>query len=277
MDFKSGWKEREPRQRQEDGEKAESEGTEMKKALIVIPARYGSTRFPGKILASLRGKPMIQWVWEAARRCKLASDVVVATDDRRIFKAVEDFGGYAMMTKRTHHSGTDRIAEVAKKIKAPVYVNVQGDEPLLKSAAVDALIAGIGNAPIATLAHEIESEGEWQDPNVVNVVFDRKQMALYFSRAPIPFQLDFDPNCPGWRHVGIYAFKAEALKNFVALKPSSLERIERLEQLRALENGMAIKVLITKFRCLGVDTPEDLAQAERILVQQQGKKKLAWA
>jgi 3-deoxy-manno-octulosonate cytidylyltransferase (CMP-KDO synthetase) len=249
----------------------------MKKALIVIPARYGSTRFPGKILARLGEKPMIQWVWEAARRCKLASEVVVATDDVRIFRTVENFGGRAMMTKRSHQSGTDRIAEVARRIKVPMYVNVQGDEPLLQPAAVDALIAGMGHAPIGTLAHAIESEKEWCDPHAVKVVFDRDGNALYFSRSPVPYRATFDPKRPGWRHVGIYAFQAEALRKFVAAKPSALEKAEKLEQLRALENGMAIRVLITKFRCLGVDTPEDLAQAEGMLASKQRKKRLAWA
>src|SRR5262249_42261687 len=156
------------------------------------------------------------------------------------------------------------------------YVNVQGDEPLLKPVAVDALIAGMGGAPIATLAHAIGSDAEWRDRNAVKVVFDGAGRALYFSRSRIPHRPVFDPEQPGWRHVGIYAFRADALKRFVAWPPSPLEKIEKLEQLRALENGLSIKVLITRFRCVGVDTPEDLAQAERIVAEKQERKKLAW-
>jgi 3-deoxy-manno-octulosonate cytidylyltransferase (CMP-KDO synthetase) len=241
----------------------------MNKVAIIIPARYGSTRFPGKSLALLQGKPMIQWVWEAASRCRLKARVIVATDDQRIFKMVESFGGEVMMTKRTHPSGTDRIAEVGRRVPASVYINLQGDEPLLHPSALNALIKKMGNADIATLAHPIGSEKEWRDPNAVKVVFNKKGEALYFSRSPIPYSAQFAPSNPGWRHVGIYAYRAKALQQFVGWRPGSLEKLEKLEQLRALEKGLKIKVISTKFRCLGVDTPADLAEAEEILLRRK--------
>ncbi len=245
------------------------------KAVIVIPARYGATRFPGKSLALLLGRPMIQWVWDAAKRSRLASRVIIATDDARIADAARDFGAEVVMTKASHRSGTDRMAEVARKIPAPLYVNVQGDEPLLASAAVDGLIRAMAKnprTPIGTLAHRIEFEEEWRSPEVVKVVCGRDGHALYFSRSPLPFQRAFDPGARLLRHVGIYAFRAAALRQFVALKPGALEQAESLEQLRALENGLAIRVLEAKYRCLGVDTPADLARVETVLAQ-AGKKK----
>lgn len=235
------------------------------KAVIVIPARYASSRFPGKPLVPILGKPMIQWVWEAASRSKRASEVLVATDDTRIADVVANFGGKAVMTKSTHRSGTDRMAEVAKKHPAALYVNVQGDEPLLTPQAVDALIDGIGRASMATLAHPIESEADWRSPEVCKVVIDVDGLALYFSRSPLPFQRQYNPAVRAWRHVGIYAFKADALRKFVGWKPSPLEKAESLEQLRALEHGLKIKVLPTKFRCAGVDTSADLTKVESLL------------
>ncbi|HEV3271169.1 MAG TPA: 3-deoxy-manno-octulosonate cytidylyltransferase [Candidatus Methylacidiphilales bacterium] len=238
------------------------------KSLIVIPARYGATRFPGKSLARIEGRPMIQWVWEAACRSRLTEQVVVATDDDRIADVAAKFGADVVMTKKSHRSGTDRMAEVAGKISAQLYVNVQGDEPLLAPAAVDDLIRAMmenPRAPIGTLAHRIESEAEWRSPEVVKVVRNRQHEALYFSRSPLPFQRAFDRNAPLLRHVGIYAFRTRALADFVSLKPSPLEIAEGLEQLRALENGLAIHVIETKYRCLGVDTPADLARVEAAL------------
>ncbi len=225
-------------------------------ALIVIPARYASTRFPGKPLAILNGKPMIQWVWEAAIKSKRASRVLIATDHDLIFKTVQSFGGEAMMTKKSHPSGTDRMAEVARKIKAKVYLNLQGDEPLVTPEVIDQLLRGIGNSPMATLVHRIDSLEEFHRPDVVKVVRNTKGEALYFSRSPLPYLRE--SGIPLLRHVGIYAFQAKALRQFVTWKPSSLERAESLEQLRAIENGMQIRVLETPFQCFGVDTPEDL-------------------
>jgi 3-deoxy-manno-octulosonate cytidylyltransferase (CMP-KDO synthetase) len=238
------------------------------KAVIVIPARYGATRFPGKSLARIQGRPMIQWVWEAASRSRLAEQVVVATDDDRIADVAAKFGADVVMTKRSHASGTDRIAEVADKVPAQLYVNVQGDEPLLSRDAVDDLIRMMmenPRTPIGTLAHRIEKRDEWLSPEVVKVVCNRHQEALYFSRSPLPFQRRFDPKARLLRHVGIYAFRARALATFVSMAPSALEIAEGLEQLRALENGLTIQVLETKYRCLGVDTPADLKRVEAAL------------
>jgi len=240
------------------------------KSIIVIPARYGATRFPGKSLARIDGRPMLQWVWEAACKSRLTEQVVVATDDDRIADVAAKFGADVVMTKKSHRSGTDRIAEVADKISAQLYVNVQGDEPLLSPAAVDDLIRAMMESPrvpIGTLAHRIESEAEWRSPEVVKVVCNRHNEALYFSRSPLPFQRAFDGTMRLLRHVGIYAFRARALATFVSLKPSPLEIAESLEQLRALEHGLTIQVIETKYRCLGVDTPADLARVEAALRQ----------
>ena len=241
------------------------------KSVIVIPARYGATRFPGKSLARIQGRPVIQWVWEAASRSRLTEQVVIATDDDRIADTAAKFGADVVMTKKSHCSGTDRMAEVADKISAQLYINVQGDEPLLSAAAVDDLIRAMMESPrvpIGTLAHRIESEVEWRSPEVVKVVCNRHREALYFSRSPLPFQRAFNAQGKLLRHVGIYAFRARALADFVSLKPSPLEIAESLEQLRALENGMVIQVIETKYRCLGVDTPADLARVEAALRQQ---------
>jgi 3-deoxy-manno-octulosonate cytidylyltransferase (CMP-KDO synthetase) len=238
------------------------------KSVIVIPARYGATRFPGKSLARIQGRPMLQWVWEAACRSRLTEQVIVATDDERIADAAANFGADVVMTKKSHRSGTDRMAEVADKVPAQLYVNVQGDEPLLSRDAVDELIRAMmenPRTPIGTLAHRIEKRDEWLSPEVVKVVCDRHDEALYFSRSPLPFQRAFDARARLLRHVGIYAFRARALATFVSLKPSALELAESLEQLRALENGLAIRVIETKYRCLGVDTPADLARVEAAL------------
>ena len=246
------------------------------KSIIVIPARYGSTRFPGKSLVRIHGRPMIQWVWEAACRCRLTETVVVATDDDRIADTAAKFGADVVMTKKSHRSGTDRVAEVADKISAQLYINVQGDEPLLSPGAVDALIRAMlenPRTPIGTLAHRIESKAEWLSPEVVKVVRNRHHEALYFSRSPLPFQRAFNPKAPLLRHVGIYAYRARALAQFVSLKPSALEMAESLEQLRALENGLTIQVIETKYRCLGVDTPADLASVEAALARAPRRKR----
>jgi 3-deoxy-manno-octulosonate cytidylyltransferase (CMP-KDO synthetase) len=241
------------------------------KSVIVIPARYGSTRFPGKSLARLEGRPMIQWVWEAAMRTRLSEQVIVATDDDRIADVAAKFGADVVMTKKSHRSGTDRVAEVADKISAQLYVNVQGDEPLLSHGAVDDLIRGMAESPrvpIGTLAHRIETEAEWRSPEVVKVVCNRHNEALYFSRSPLPFMRAWDAKTKLLRHVGIYAYRPKALETFVSLKPSALEVAESLEQLRALEHGLTIQVIETKYRCLGVDTPADLRKVEEEMRRQ---------
>lgn len=234
------------------------------KTLLVLPARYGSTRFPGKPLVSIKGKPLIQWVWERASRSKLAQRTVVATDDSRIAEVVRRFGGEVVMTRADHPSGTDRMAEVARKIKADIYVNVQGDEPTIQATEIDRLIRGLGRFPIATLAHAIETERERKNPHVVKVVAAPDGRALYFSRSPIPYPRQTGSGL-GWRHIGIYAYRAAALRQFVRWKPSPLEVTESLEQLRALENGLEIRVIPTKMRCQGVDTPADLRHIASLL------------
>ncbi|MBF0628133.1 MAG: 3-deoxy-manno-octulosonate cytidylyltransferase [Magnetococcales bacterium] len=237
---------------------------------VVIPARYASTRLPGKPLLDLGGKPMIQWVCEAASRSS-ARSVVVATDDARIFDAVLAFGGRAVMTAPDHVSGTDRVAEAAATLDEPVIVNVQGDEPFLDPALIDLVASPLladPTLPIATLAHPVLDPAEVFNPNVVKVVCDRLGHALYFSRAPIPWDRDQwgagrttdDLLATGLlRHVGVYGFRADFLRRFAALEPTFLEQRERLEQLRALEHGHRIRVMVTQLKVRGgVDVPEDL-------------------
>ncbi len=239
------------------------------KCAVIIPARYASTRFPGKPLAMLAGKPMIQHVYEKAAASS-AEVVAVATDDRRIADAVEAFGGTAVMTSADHPSGTDRIAEAWKKLggDAGIVINVQGDEPLIPTSVIDELINVMkqdGNLPMATVA--VPSSRETMTENNVKVVFGADGNALYFSRSMIPFLRRGGEECGVWLHWGIYAYRAETLKKFVALPPGKLENAEKLEQLRALENGIAIRVVTSNLQSVGVDTPEDLAAAEERLRQ----------
>ena len=239
------------------------------KCAVIIPARYASTRFPGKPLAMLAGKPMIQHVYEKAAASS-AEVVAVATDDRRIADAVEAFGGTAVMTSVDHPSGTDRIAEAWKKLggDAGIVINVQGDEPLIPTSVIDELIAVMKNSPslpMATVA--VPGSRETMTENNVKVVFGADGNALYFSRSMIPFLRRGGEECGVWLHWGIYAYRAETLAKFVALPPGKLENAEKLEQLRALENGIAIRVVTSNLQSVGVDTPEDLAAAEERLRQ----------
>lgn len=233
--------------------------------IAVIPARYGSTRFPAKALALIKGKPMIQWVWEKVRGAKKIQQVIVATDDARIADTVKTFGGEVKMTSKKHPSGTDRVAEAIKGLEADWIVNVQGDEPMIEGKALDNFIENFGDAQMATLARKLEKAGEENDTNVVKVVTDSQGNALYFSRAPIPYRRDPNTTVEYWHHLGIYAYKPATLQKFVSLQPSKLEQIEKLEQLRALENGIAIRVIPTNLKPIGVDTPEDLKQVEKLL------------
>lgn len=240
-------------------------------ALVVIPARYGSTRFPGKPLTLLCGKPLIQHVYENSKGSRLASEIIVATDSKRILKKVLSFGGKAVMTSKGHASGTDRVAEVASSMDYDIIVNVQGDEPLIRPGMIDDVIGLLDDkrASVGTLARRIEDPEEIPNPNVVKVTFDRKGFALYFSRAPIPYYRD------GWKgegrqlmvykHIGIYSYRTVALLRLAKTEPSTLEKIEKLEQLRALEAGMRIKVGETCFETIGVDTPGDLERVEKCL------------
>lgn len=233
--------------------------------LIVIPARFGSSRFPGKALADIAGKPLIVRVAENALRVRTADRVLVATDDQRIFDAVTAAGLPCEMTAE-HPTGTDRIAEVAARHAEDLVVNLQGDEPLLPPADVEALIAAMaahGGWDIGTCGHAFAGSDAWREPNVVKVVTARDGGALYFSRAPIPGMFpgrEGSGHVAALRHVGIYAFRRRALLRFAALAPTPLEQVEGLEQLRALENGMRIGVVTIAAGPVGVDTPADLAR-----------------
>jgi 3-deoxy-manno-octulosonate cytidylyltransferase (CMP-KDO synthetase) len=230
--------------------------------LGVIPARYASVRYEGKVLADILGKPMVQHVWEAAKKAKTLDDVVVACDDEKIFKAVAGFGGKAVMTARAHTSGTERIAEVVGDIDVKIVVNIQGDEPLLHPSMIDDAVYPLlsdKSLGVTTLMKRIEEESEVADPNVVKVVVDKKGHALYFSRCPIPFVRDEEPGMRvHYKHIGLYAYVKEFLFTYKNLPPSKLEKLEKLEQLRILENGFSIRVLETKYETIGVDTREDL-------------------
>jgi 3-deoxy-manno-octulosonate cytidylyltransferase (CMP-KDO synthetase) len=239
-------------------------------AIVIIPARYQSARFPGKLLCPLKGKPIVQHVYEHAKQAHLSNDVIVATDSETIFETVTAFGGKAVMTDENHPSGTDRIAEVAVSLDCDIIVNVQADEPLIRPEMIDDVISLLNDthAAMGTLAKEIEENQEIEDPNVVKVVFNSKGFALYFSRSPIPFlaahsELKTDYVC--YKHIGIYSYRKEVLLNLTRMEPSYLEQIEKLEQLRALEHGMQIKVKETFFKTYGVDTPQDLERVRQWL------------
>lgn len=233
---------------------------------VIIPARYASTRFPGKPLAMLAGKPMIQHVWEKAIASS-ADVVAVATDDERIAEAVRKFGGIAIMTSPDHPSGTDRIAEAARAFSGvETVINIQGDEPLIPTELVDKLIelmTGDRSIEMATVA--VPADRANLTENNVKVVFGVNGQALYFSRFNIPFvrQGGVDPGC--FLHWGIYAYRKDILERFVQLPPGKLENAEKLEQLRAMENGITIKVVTSELTTIGVDTPEDLVKAEALL------------
>ncbi|MEW6416853.1 MAG: 3-deoxy-manno-octulosonate cytidylyltransferase [Nitrospirota bacterium] len=263
-------------------------------SVVIIPARYESTRFPGKPLYPLKGEPIIQYVYNNSKLSHLADDVIVATDSEKILEKVQTFGGKAIMTDKKHPSGTDRIAEVAKSMDYEIIVNVQADEPLIRPEMIDDVITLLDDrrASIGTLVKKIEDPGEIIDPNVVKVVFDKERFALYFSRAPIPYNRDkwklqskeqrakgkefesiFELQAPSsklqafrcYKHIGIYSYRREVLLSFANMQQTELEKIEKLEQLRALENGMKIKVKETFFETYGVDTPEDLQKVEKCL------------
>jgi len=247
-------------------------------ALGVIPARFQSSRFPGKPLALIAGKTLVQRVYERAKGARRLSRLVVATDDDRIARAVESFGGEAVMTSPDHASGTDRLAEVARRLPAEIYVNIQGDEPLLDPADVDRLVECLeadGGAAMATLAQPMGDARAAGDANVVKVVCDSAGRALYFSRSAIPYVRFPEPASqegapsgagPWLRHVGVYAYRRRFLLEFASWKPGRLESLEGLEQLRALEAGRTIQVVEARGRYLGVDTPEDVIAVENALL-----------
>jgi len=256
--------------------------------IAIIPARYGSTRLDGKPLLDIAGKPMVQWVYERAKKAKLIRDVLVATDDKRVMSAVERFGGKAVMTSSSHRSGTDRIAEAAGSLNADVIVNVQGDEPLIEPEMIDEAIKPLlaeSSLLISTLKTRIANEEELKDPNVVKVVTDREGFAIYFSRLPIPYvreqmqearskmqessAFSLQPSASHYKHIGLYVYRKDFLLKFAKMKPTPLEDAEKLEQLRVLENGYKIKVVETKYNSVGVDTQEDLEKVRKIVERGQ--------
>jgi 3-deoxy-manno-octulosonate cytidylyltransferase (CMP-KDO synthetase) len=247
-------------------------GSAKPEVVIVIPARYGATRLPGKPLVSLAGKPMIQHVYERAKLAGCASRVIVATDDERIVNAVESFGGIVRMTRPDHRTGTERVAEVAAHEKGDVFVNVQGDEPLLDPVAVDTAVDALLEEPaasIATVATPIKTPADIMDPNVVKTVLDFDNNGLYFSRAPIPWVRDTTSKIQvrHLKHLGLYVFQRDALLEYPTLPQGELERIEKLEQLRWLENGWKIRVAEVEHDAVSVDVPEDVTRVEKLLQQ----------
>ena len=254
------------------------------KIIAIIPARYGSTRFEGKPLADILGKPMIQHVYEGVCQSKLIDEVIVATDDQRILETVQEFGGRAVMTSPDHPTGSDRVAEVARKLKSEIIVNVQGDEPLIKGSIIDKAIGPLltdDTISISTLMTRIQEVKDWLNPHIVKVVADQKNFALYFSRSPIPFPRDLhidrlESNPFGtkrplpkrvFKHVGVYVYSRKFLLKFSKMKPTPLEKLEKLEQLRALENGYRIKLTAVDYEPICVDTPDDLEKVVASLSQ----------
>ncbi|MDP3261209.1 MAG: 3-deoxy-manno-octulosonate cytidylyltransferase [Thermodesulfovibrionales bacterium] len=259
-------------------------------AIVIIPARYDSARFPGKPLSPLNGKPLIRHVYENSKKSTLAEDVIVATDSDAIFKTVIEFGGKAVMTSKEPASGTDRIAEVAGALDYDIIVNVQGDEPLIRAEMIDDVIRLLDDkrAAMGTLIKKIEDPEEIFDPNVVKAVFDKEGFAMYFSRAPIPYdresfraeaqksnraeaKITFELLNSGtsellmYKHLGIYSYRRDVLLNLAKMEPVELEKTEKLEQLRALVKGFRIKVKETFFETIGVDTPQDLERVKKWL------------
>ena len=238
--------------------------------VVVIPARYASTRLPGKPLVSLAGKPMIQHVYERAKRAQTVHRVVVATDDDRIVEAVRGFGGEAVMTRADHRTGTERVAEVAAHEAGDVFVNVQGDEPLIDPVSIDTAVGALLEEPVAqvgTVATPVRHAGDIMDPNVVKTVLDFDSNALYFSRAPIPWVRDTQSkvHVKYWKHLGLYVFQRDALLEYPTLPLGELERAEQLEQLRWMENGWKIRVAEVAHDAVSVDVPEDVERVEKLM------------
>ena len=248
-----------------------SENLNTPSVIAVIPARYGSSRLPAKALAEIEGVPMVVRVWRQAAKARALRHVIVATDDERIAAPVREAGGEALITSSAHLSGTDRVAEVARRVPADIYLNVQGDLPFIDPADLDALAASMCAEPsveMATLATPIVSGEEYRNPNVVKVVCDARGDALYFSRAPIPTARDGGGLPPGaLRHLGVYGYRRDFLLRFASMAPGVLEQVEKLEQLRALERGCRIRVVASAAPSLEVDTAEDLARARKLAAQ----------
>jgi 3-deoxy-manno-octulosonate cytidylyltransferase (CMP-KDO synthetase) len=252
------------------------------RAVAIIPARYASTRFPGKLLADLAGKPLVEHVYRRTAACRALSDIMVAADDERVAAAVRSFGGRVRMTSPAHQTGTDRLAEVARTLDCDLIVNVQGDEPLIDPAMIEQALrpfAADSSLVMSTLRCRFNDPSEASDPHVVKVVVDQQGYALYFSRAAIPYLRGSGPRrsspdaaaSEGWspvdlyRHIGLYVYRRDFLLTLARLEPTPLERAEALEQLRALEHGYRIMAVETAYDSIGVDTPEDLERVRRLL------------
>jgi 3-deoxy-manno-octulosonate cytidylyltransferase (CMP-KDO synthetase) len=239
--------------------------------LGVIPARFSSSRFPGKVLALISSKTMLQHVYERASQARYLTSTIIATDDDAVYAAARKFGARVTMTRPDHLSGTDRVAEVASTENAEIIVNIQGDEPLIDPAAIDTAILPLAHEPdvqMATLKKRIEIPREITDPNVVKVVTDAKGDAIYFSRCPIPYvrqDAGSPAGTPYFKHIGLYVYRRDFLLGYSSLPVGPLEQAERLEQLRAIENGFRIRVVETEYESLGVDTPEDLERVSRLV------------
>lgn len=239
----------------------------IKKTAIIIPARLNSTRLPNKALLCVLNKPIIQWVYEAAKQSKMSSDVIVATDSDEIINAVNKFGGKAEMTSKEHKSGSDRIAEVVKRHPEFEYIlNLQGDEPQMTPEAIDSLIEALhnSNADISTLVRKITDKEQIESPNCVKCVFNKDNMALYFSRHPIPYPRNGE-DAEYFAHIGMYAYKKDSLLKMTSLDMAMIEKSESLEQLRALYNGMTIKTILTNLNPVGIDTIQDFEKFKNIV------------
>lgn len=239
------------------------------KIVAIIPSRYGSTRFPGKPLAPIKGKPMIQWVYDNVAKADRVCEVFVATDDQRIFDAVTSFGGKALMTSDKHACGTDRLAECAVILELSdndVVLNIQGDEPLIRKQMIEDLIGCFDSSDVymGTLKKKIEVDDELDNPNVVKVITDVNDYAIYFSRYCLPYERE-GRKTEHYKHIGVYGYTAGFLKEYSKMKRTSLETAESLEQLRVIQNGLKIKVKETRYQTIGVDTPEQLKQVEKIM------------
>ena len=241
----------------------------MRKYVVIIPSRYGSSRFPGKPLAQINGKPMIQWVYENVSKVEAVSDVYVATDDKRIYDAVTSFKGKALMTSDKHTCGTDRLAECVEILNLDaddIVLNIQGDEPLIRKEMVEDLISCFDSSDIymGTLKKKIETEEEFNNPNVVKVITDVNDYAIYFSRYCLPYERD-GKKTDHFKHIGAYGYTAKFLLQYSKMAKTELEITESLEQLRVIENGLKIRVKETMYQTVGVDTPEQIKQVEALM------------
>lgn len=242
------------------------------KTLVVIPARYKSKRFPAKVIHPILGKPLVMWVYERAKKIHMADEIIVATDHKDVYNLLKSAGAKVTMTSPNHKSGTDRIWEAVKNIKCDYVINLQADEPFININAVEKalkLLISDKSFDITTAAVKIKEKKEITDPNCVKVAVSHDKTALYFSRSPVPYHHELSPlykKYPYYKHCGFYVYRKNSLKKFVSLKPSKLEILERLEQLRALENGMKIGIIITDKTGPAVDTKEDIKSAEKYYI-----------